>query len=79
MQFSEKFSKLADKIVKRDKAVFDELEQFERTKQIRTKEKLNFTIDKVVASRFRKVCRQKGYNMSAKIENAMRAIVEEIS
>ncbi len=63
--------KLARKIAERDKVVFDSLIEFERTKRIRSKTRLNFTIDKGVASNFKKYCREKGFNMSAKVEKAM--------
>ena len=74
---SNRFLRIADKIAKKDKAVFDTLMEFEKTKKIRTKSRLNFTIDKSVASRFKKICREEGYNMSAKIEQAMRDILEK--
>jgi hypothetical protein len=73
---SNKFQKLAKKIAVRDKEVFDTLIEFEKTKKIRNKKRLNFTIDKSIASRFQKYCREKGYNMSAKIEKAMEEIIE---
>jgi len=69
---STRFLKAAKKIAKRDSEVFDTLMQFEKTKKIRTKTRLNFTIDKTVASNFRRFCRDKGYNMSAKVEQAMK-------
>jgi len=68
--------KLAKKIAKRDAEFFNTLIEFEKTKKMQTKTRLNFTIDKSVASRFKKYCRSKGYNMSAKIEKAMEQIVE---
>ena len=74
---SEKFSKIAKEIVEKNKPLFDTLVEFENTKKIRTKVRLDFTVDKSVASRFRKFCRDKGYNMSAKIENAIREIVRK--
>jgi hypothetical protein len=73
---SNKFLKLARKIAERDKEVFDSLIEFEKTKKIRSKTRLNFTIDKAVASNFKKYCREKGYNMSAKIEKAMDEMIE---
>ncbi|MFH1637761.1 MAG: hypothetical protein ABIB71_05035 [Candidatus Woesearchaeota archaeon] len=42
---------IARNIARKDKKMFDTLLEFEKTKKIRTKEKLNFTIDKGVASR----------------------------
>jgi post-segregation antitoxin (ccd killing protein) len=61
----------------KNKPLFDSLMEFEKTKKIRTKIRLNFTIDKSVASQFKKFCRENGYNMSAKIEEAMRKIVKK--
>ena len=72
---SNKLLKLAHEIAVRDKIVFDTLMEFERDKRIRTKKRLNFTIDKNVANKFRKYCREHGYNMSSKIEKAMKEIV----
>jgi|TARA_B100002003_G_C14008039_1_gene486409 hypothetical protein len=74
---SSKISKIADRIVKEDNALFDALLEFEKTKKIRTKTRLNFTVNKGLASKFKKVCRDKGYNMSAKIEQSMRNLVEK--
>ena len=74
---SNKFLEIAKKIARKDKALFDTLVEFEKTKKIRTKTRLNFTIDKSIASRFKKFCRDKGYNMSAKIEQAMEELSEE--
>jgi hypothetical protein len=74
---SNKFIKIAEKIAERDKAVFDTLIEFEKTKRIRTKERLNFTIDKNLASQFKKMCREKSYNMSSKIEQAMKEILKK--
>ena len=68
---STKFQKLAKKIAVRDKAIFDSLIEFENTGKIRTKTRMNFTIDKDIASKFKKYCKDKGINMSAKIEKLM--------
>ena len=75
MQSKTKFIDLAKEISRRDRALFDSLLKFEETKKIRTKERLNFTIDKTISSEFKKYCRDKGYNMSAKIEQAMKGII----
>lgn len=74
---SNKFLEIARNIAERDKALFDTLTEFEKTKKIRTKTRLNFTIDKAVASRFKKFCRDKGFNMSAKIEQAIGKLIEK--
>ena len=74
---SNNFLKIAGNIAERDKALFDTLIEFEKTKRIRTKTRLNFTIDKAIASRFKKFCRDKGFNMSAKIEQAIGNLIEK--
>lgn len=74
---SNKFLKIAKDIAGKDKALFDTLIEFEKTKKIRTKTRLNFTIDKSIASRFKKFCRDKGFNMSAKIEQAIREMIKK--
>ena len=72
---SHKFQEIAKKVAKRDKAVFDELIHYENTGSVRTKERLNFTVDKSIAKKFRRHCKEQGYNMSAKIEQAMQQIM----
>ncbi len=74
---SNKLLKIAKRTVKNNPELFNNLMEFEKTKKIRTKTKLNFTIDKSIASKFKKFCREKGYNMSAKIEKAMEQIIKE--
>ncbi len=76
---STKFLNIAKEMVRKDKALFDSLIEFEKTKKMRTKTRLNFTIDKAVAVKFKKLCRNKGYNMSAKVEQAIEDIVEKNS
>lgn len=73
---SGRFLKAAREIAKKDRQLFDALLEFEETRKIRSKTRLNFTIDKSVASRFRKFCRERGYNMSAKVENIMKELIE---
>lgn len=74
---SDKFIQLAKKIARRDRAVFDELMEYEKTGKVRTKERMNFTIDKGIAEQFKRNCRRKGLNMSATIENKMREIASQ--
>ena len=74
---SNTFVELARTIARKDRKVFDELLEFEKTKRIRTKTRMNFTIDSNIASQFSKHCRKKGYNMSAKVEESMRKIINE--
>lgn len=74
---SNKFIETARRIARADKEVFDTLIEFEQTKKLRTKTRLNFTIDKAVASHFKKYCKDKCYNMSAKVEQAMRDMTKQ--
>lgn len=74
---SKKLLKLAHKIVQKDKLFFDKLLELEKLENKVTKTRLDFTIDKSVASQFRKFCREKSYNMSAKIEQAMKEMMKE--
>ena len=74
---SNKFLKLAHEVAEKDKELFESLMEFERTKKVRTKTRLNFTIDKSIASRFKKLCRSHGYNMSAKIEQAIEEMIDK--
>ncbi len=76
---SNKFLETAKRIAREDKAFFDTLLEFEKTKKMRTKVRLNFTIDKALASKFRKLCRDKGYNMSAKIGQVINEILKKES
>lgn len=68
---SNRLLKIAKDIVCKDRELFDALMEFEQTKKVRTKVRLNFTIDKNTALRFKRFSRAKGYNMSSKIEHAM--------
>jgi len=72
-----KFLKIADRIAKEDKALFDALIEFEKTKKMKTKERMNFTIDKVTAEKFKRFCREHGYNMSAKVEQVISRIIKQ--
>jgi putative hemolysin len=73
---SSKILEIARRAVKEDKHMFDALLEYEKTGKIRTKERLNFTIDKGIANTFRKYCREHGYNMSAKVEEALNKMTE---
>lgn len=72
-----KFLKKAFGIIEEKPAVFKALEDFETTGKAVTKKRMNFTIDKEIAKIFKEFCREKGYNMSAKIEKAMKKIMEK--
>ena len=54
-----------------NKDMFEDLEQFDTTKTIRTKGYINFTINKSVLRRFRTLCKKNNINMSATIEKFM--------
>ena len=76
-QYSKKFLETADRILREKPEMFEALMEYERTKRIRTKERLNFTIDRSLASQFKKFCREHAYNMSAKVEQAMREMMKD--
>jgi len=76
MKSSNKIQKIAKRIVKEDKEIFDTLLEFEKTQKIRNKTRLNFTIDKNIATKFRKYCLEKKINMSAKIQECMEKILK---
>ena len=70
-----KFLETADRILREKPEMFEALMEYERTKRIRTKERLNFTIDRTIASQFKKFCKDHGFNMSAKVEQAMAGLM----
>ena len=73
---SNKFVKLAKEIAKKNKPTFDALIEYEKTGKIRSKARMNFTIDKSVAQNFKKYCKENGFNMSSKVEKAMNEMIE---
>lgn len=73
---SKRYIEIAKKVIKENPELFNTLMEFEKKKKIATKTRLNFTIDKSIASNFKKFCREHGYNMSAKVEQAMKQAVE---
>ncbi len=74
---SPEFQELAHKIAEENKPTFDALIEYEQTKRLRTKERVNFTIDKNVTAKFRKFCKEHGYSMSAKVEQALRELMKQ--
>ena len=66
--------KRINKIMKDSKEMFDDLENFDKTRKLRTKKTVTFTIDRKIAKRFRETCKAKGFNMSQKIELFMRRV-----
>ncbi len=67
-----KFLKKAMEIVFRNHGVFKALEDFERTGKITVKTRLNFTIDKEIAKKFREYGKKNKINMSEAIECLIR-------
>ncbi|HLD87212.1 MAG TPA: hypothetical protein VJB12_04040 [Candidatus Nanoarchaeia archaeon] len=76
MPSENKFLETADRILREKPQMFEALMEYERTKRIRTKQRLNFTVDRDIASKFKKFCKDRGYNMSAKVEQAMARLME---
>ncbi len=74
---SKSFNRIAREVAKRDYGTFQTLMEFEESKRIRTKVRMDFTVDRNIAARFKRLCREKGYNMSAKVEQAMEKLVRE--
>ena len=67
--------KTIDQIIKKNLSSFKALEEFEKTGKIVTKKRMNFTIDRELAKRFRDYCKNKGENMSNKIEECIKNIL----
>jgi len=63
------------KIVNKHSSVFKALEEFERTGKTIVKTRMNFTIDRELAKKFREYCRKNRYNMSSKIEDYIRKVI----
>ena len=68
---SRKLLKIAKKIVKHRR----DYRRRQAKKSNSTKTRLNFTIDKAIAAQFKNFCKEEGYNMSAKIEKAIKDII----
>ena len=66
--------KKINELVKKHAGLFKALEEFEKTGKTIVKTRMNFTIDREIAKKFRDYCRKKNYNMSLKIEDCMRKI-----
>jgi hypothetical protein len=68
------------KFVDEHKVYLDLLEESDRTGVLRKacyKERVTFTIDESIMSKFRKLCIEKRINMSAKIEEYIEKVVKE--
>ncbi len=60
------------KIIEENSSVFKALEDFEKTGRVITKTRMNFTIDREIAKKFKEYCRKNRENMSNKIEECMK-------
>ncbi|MAE42150.1 hypothetical protein CMO93_00130 [Candidatus Woesearchaeota archaeon] len=66
-----KLLKFAKKIVKNRR----DYQRKQAKESNSTKTRLNFTIDKAIAAQFKNFCKEEGFNMSAKIEKAIKDII----
>jgi len=62
-------------LIEKHKSAFKALEDFEKTGKVITKTRMNFTIDRELARKFREYCKNKGENMSSKMEEYIRKAV----
>ena len=69
------FQKRIKKIIKQHASVFKALEEFEKTGEMRTKKRMNFTIDRELSKQFREYCSKNNINMSKYIENCIKKVV----
>lgn len=67
-----KFLKRALEIIDENKSAFDALLEFEKTGKIITKKRMNFTIDRDTAKKFREYCKKERLNMSEAVENLIK-------
>ena len=72
MPSQSEFLKNALKIIKEKPAGFKALEEFEKTGRTILKTRLNFTIDRETARKFRDYCRKHKLNMSKEVENLIK-------
>jgi hypothetical protein len=68
--------KKIDEIARKHSTALKALEEFEKTGRIVLKTRMNFTIDREIAKKFKEACRKHRYNMSQKVQEAMEQIVE---
>jgi len=59
------------KIIEEKASVFKALEEFEKTGSTKTKTRMNFTVDRELAKKFREYCKKHSHNMSSKVEQLM--------
>ena len=69
MPSQSEFLKNALRIIKEKPSGFKALEEFEKTGRTILKTRLNFTIDRGTAKKFRDYCRKHKLNMSKEVEN----------
>ena len=67
--------KKIDKIIEEHQSAFKALEEFEKTGRLITKTRLNFTIDRETAKKFRDYCKKQRLNMSEIIEKLIKTKV----
>lgn len=67
-----KFLQNALRIIEEKPSGFKALEEFEKTGKTITKTRLNFTIDREIAKKFREYCRKNHLNMSKEVENLIK-------
>ena len=79
MSSQSKFLKNALRIIKEKPAGFIALEEFEKTGRTITKRRLNFTIDREIAKRFRDHCKKNRLNMSEEVENTIRSMLKKFN
>ena len=60
------------RLIEENSAVFKALEDFEKTGKVITKTRMNFTIDREAAKKFKEYCKKNRINMSHKIEQFIR-------
>lgn len=53
-------------------SMFKAMEEFEKTGRVKLKTRMNFTIDRELARKFREYCKQHNCSMSAELEKAIK-------
>ncbi len=72
-----KFLRSFERILKEKPGGFKALEEFEKTGKTITKTRLNFTIDREIAKKFRDYCKKHHLNMSETIENFLKGKINQ--
>lgn len=67
-----KIAKIAQEIINENPGIFKALEEFEKTGKLIAKKRMNFTVDREIARKFREHCKKNKSNMSELVENMMR-------